>query len=68
MDDIEASSRSTEDAVKSNRVSGQLSRLGVGLLSPKTDLCLLSSHGAGTVVMKNCEPFVFGPALAMLTV
>ena len=22
----------------------------------------------GTTVMKNCEPFVFGPALAMLTV
>ena len=29
-----------------------------------------SSHPptVGTTVIKNCEPFVFGPALAMLTV
>ena len=31
---------------------------------PKTE-CLLSSHGVGTVVTKNWEPLVFGPALAM---
>jgi hypothetical protein len=29
---------------------------------------LLSSHGVGTVVMKNWEPFVPGPALAIETV
>jgi len=34
---------------------------------PKT-VCLLSSHGVGTVVMKNWEPFVPGPALAIETV
>ena len=29
-------------------------------------VCLPSSHGAAsTVTMKNCEPFVLGPALAM---
>ncbi len=28
--------------------------------------CLPSSHGVLTVVMKNCEPLVLGPALAML--
>ena len=33
--------------------------------SPNT-VCLPSSHGAASVVtMKNCEPFVFGPALAI---
>ncbi|KAH3674279.1 hypothetical protein WICPIJ_009622, partial [Wickerhamomyces pijperi] len=32
--------------------------------SPKTT-CLPSNHGHGTVVMKNWEPLVFGPALAM---
>ena len=33
--------------------------------APKT-VCLPSSHGASSVVtMKNCEPLVFGPALAM---
>lgn len=31
-------------------------------------VCLLSSHGVGTVVMKNCDPLVPGPALAMDTV
>merc|ERR1719152_9148 len=31
---------------------------------PKT-VCLLSSHGHGTVVMKNCEPLVLGPAFAI---
>src|SRR5205085_4266268 len=31
---------------------------------PKT-LCLPSSHGVATWVMKNCEPLVFGPALAI---
>lgn len=31
-------------------------------------VCFLSSHGVAVVVMKNCEPFVPGPALAMLTV
>ena len=32
---------------------------------PKT-VCLPSSHGhASAVTMKNCEPFVFGPALAI---
>ncbi len=34
---------------------------------PKT-VCLLSNQGVGTVVMKNCEPFVPGPAFAMETV
>lgn len=33
---------------------------------PKTT-CLPSKCGVGTVVMKNCEPLVFGPALAMLS-
>ncbi len=29
-------------------------------------VCLPSSHGAASVVtMKNCEPFVFGPAFAI---
>lgn len=32
--------------------------------SPKTT-CLPSSQEVTTVVMKNCEPFVFGPALAI---
>ena len=27
--------------------------------------CLPSSHDVTTVVIKNCEPFVFGPALAI---
>ncbi len=32
---------------------------------PKT-VCLPSSHGhASAVTMKNCDPFVFGPELAM---
>ena len=30
---------------------------------PKTT-CLPSNHGHATVVKKNCEPFVFLPALA----
>ena len=30
-------------------------------ISPKTT-CLPSSHGDGLMVMKNCEPLVFGPA------
>lgn len=34
---------------------------------PKT-VCLLLSHGVGTQVMKNQEPFVFGPALAILSI
>lgn len=34
---------------------------------PKT-VCLLSNHGVATVVIKNWEPLVFGPALAMETV
>lgn len=29
-------------------------------------VCLLSSHGVAFVVMKNWDPFVFGPAFAML--
>lgn len=33
-----------------------------------THVCLSSSHGVATVVMKNWEPFVFGPALAELSV
>lgn len=32
--------------------------------SPNTT-CLLSNHGHGTNVMKNYDPFVFGPALAI---
>src|SRR5262249_59623471 len=32
--------------------------------APKTT-CLPSSHEVTTVVMKNCEPLVFGPALAI---
>ena len=31
-------------------------------------VCLLSSQGAAAVVIKNCEPLVLGPALAMDTV
>lgn len=31
---------------------------------PKTT-CFESNHEVTTVVMKNCEPFVLGPALAM---
>ena len=30
-------------------------------------VCFLSSHGVAFVVMKNWDPFVFGPAFAMLT-
>lgn len=37
------------------------------LTRPKT-VCLLSSQGHGTVVMKNCEPLVLGPLFAMETV
>lgn len=33
-------------------------------LGLRTHVCLLSSHGVATVVMKNWEPFVFGPAFA----
>jgi hypothetical protein len=33
------------------------------MTSPKTT-CLSSRCGVGTVVMKNWEPFVFGPELA----
>lgn len=33
---------------------------------PKTT-CLSSRCGVGTVVMKNCEPLVLGPAFAMLS-
>ena len=32
--------------------------------SPNTTWCP-SSHGQGTVVIKNCDPFVFGPQFAM---
>jgi len=28
-------------------------------------VCLPSSQGQGTKVMKNCDPLVFGPALAI---
>lgn len=28
-------------------------------------VCLLFNHGAGTVVIKNCEAFVPGPAFAI---
>ena len=31
-------------------------------------VCFPSSHGVAVVVMKNCDPFVLGPAFAMLTV
>ena len=31
---------------------------------PKT-VCFPSNHGHGTKVIKNYDPFVFGPALAM---
>ena len=31
-------------------------------------VCLLSSQGVAVVVMKNCDPLVPGPALAILTV
>ena len=33
--------------------------------SARIELTLLSSHGHGTVVMKNCDPLVPGPALAI---
>jgi len=31
-------------------------------------VCFPSSQGVASVVTKNCEPFVLGPALAMLSV
>ena len=31
-------------------------------------VCLLSNHGVATVVIKNWEPLVFGPALAIESV
>ena len=34
---------------------------------PKT-VCLLSNQGHGIVVTKNCDPFVPGPAFAILNV
>ena len=37
------------------------------VIRPNT-VCLPSSHGVTTVVMKNCEPLVPGPELAMDTV
>src|SRR5690606_16520551 len=40
------------------------SRLSSSATSPKM-VCMPSSHGVGTVVMKNWDPFVFGPELAM---
>ena len=38
------------------------------LVTRPNTVCFPSSHGVATVVMKNCDPFVFGPALAMETV
>lgn len=34
------------------------------VISPK-QTCLLSNHGVGTVVMKNCDPLVFFPEFAI---
>lgn len=31
-------------------------------------VCFLSSHWVGANVMKNCEPFVLGPELAIDTI
>jgi hypothetical protein len=31
-------------------------------------VCLPSSHGVGAKVMKNCDPFVLGPAFAILRI
>lgn len=60
VNDIETSGSSSEYAVQMSAHARQPVRI--------THECLLSSHGQGTVVMKNCEPFVFGPAFAMLSV
>src|SRR4051812_23516023 len=46
------------------RASIFFTRSDPSLTSPKTT-CLPSSQLVTTVVMKNCEPFVFGPALAI---
>ena len=39
-------------------------QISIPLVTLPNTVCLLSSQGVGTVVIKNCEPFVFGPALA----
>ena len=31
-------------------------------------VCLLSSQGHATTVMKNCDPFVFGPRFAIASI
>lgn len=41
------------------------STMSMPLLTRPKMVCFLSSHGDGTTVTKNCDPFVFGPALAM---
>ena len=46
------------------RASIFLTRSDPSVTSPKTT-CLPSSQSVSTVVMKNCEPLVFGPALAI---
>lgn len=38
------------------------------LLTLPKMVCLPSNHGVGASVMKNCEPFVLGPELAMLRI
>ena len=66
---------SSPDAVTTTSLTG-LSPRAVGVLSiflttsiPSTMLpnttCLPFSHGVAVVVMKNCDPLVLGPALAM---
>lgn len=61
MDDIETGGCPTKDTAirRQNEVHAN---------TAQTHVCLLSSQGHGTVVIKNCEPLVFGPALAMLRV
>ena len=42
-------------------------RENMAVLTRPNTVCLLSSQGVGTVVMKNWLPFVLGPLLAMET-
>lgn len=77
MNDFKPRRRSSENAagVRESGLEGSAFiakkrsvRNRVRISPPPTNeahLCLLSNHGHGTVVMKNCEPFVFGPALAI---
>ena len=51
-------------SVSARLISFTTSMLFFAIISPNTT-CFPSKCGAGPVVMKNCEPFVFSPALAI---